>query len=296
LSRATSAPSKAFLLTPHPFIYVAALRRSGSKLIARALTSWPRSYILLEPGLAIPTMRAKPEPVELLASLGLDLAAATRAVHQRPPAARPKAVVDQILTPLRRQVPVVGVKEIRHQAAESALDALGPDTRVIVLVRDPRGILDSLRRKEAWRDRPIELPGGLSPASLADHLREQFAAQRRMLETRRACALRYEDLCERPDLVASVRRFCGLPEDLDADLDRLEGHERGARGDRIVSEATDRWRHDDEHAAEHTDVFRRLAEECGYWGYEVSGDRTSRPPGPPHQTTTPIFGPPSTDC
>lgn len=241
-------------------------------------------------------MRAKPEPVELLASLGLDLAAATRAVHQRPPAARPKAVVDQILTPLRRQVPVVGVKEIRHQAAESALDALGPDTRVIVLVRDPRGILDSLRRKEAWRDRPIELPGGLSPASLADHLREQFAAQRRMLETRRACALRYEDLCERPDLVASVRRFCGLPEDLDADLDRLEGHERGARGDRIVSEATDRWRHDDEHAAEHTDVFRRLAEECGYWGYEVSGDRTSRPPGPPHQTTTPIFGPPSTDC
>ncbi len=266
---------------PHPFLYVAALRRSGSKLLARALTSWPHSYVFLEPGIAIPTMRAKPEPTELLSGLGLDLAAATEAVHRQSPEHRPAAVVREVLVPLRNHVPVVGVKEIRHAAAESALDAMGPETRVVVLVRDPRGILDSLRRKEAWRSTPIELPGGLSPASLADHLRDQFAAQRRMLEHRVACAVRYEDLCERPTMIGAIRRFCGLPQDLAADLDRLEGHETGARSGGIDAEVCDRWRSDPSHAAEAEEIFERLGDECAYWGYGVDGERVDVPPGPP---------------
>jgi hypothetical protein len=271
-------------LTPPPFIYVAALRRSGSKLVARALTNWPKSYVLLEPGLAIPTLRAKPEATALLAEFDLDLLAASESISRRPPDARPAAVVQEILAPLREVVPVVGVKEIRHQAADLALDALGADTRVVVLVRDPRGILDSLRRKEAWRTRPIELPGGLSPASLADHLREQFAAQRRMLDRRPACAIRYEDLCERPTMMAAIRRFCGLPENLDADLDRLDGHEVGARGGGIDADACDRWRSDEPHADEAAEIFDLLRDECDYWGYGARGDRTETPPGPPTHT------------
>jgi hypothetical protein len=266
---------------PHPFLYVAAWRRSGSKLLARGLTRWPTSYVFLEPGIAIPTMRAKPEPTTLLAEFGIDLSAAAAMVQSLPSDQRPAAVVRTVLAPLRRKVPVVGVKEIRHQAADLALEALGPDTRIVVLVRDPRGVLDSLRRKEAWRDRPIELPGGLGPASLADHLREQFVAQQRLIETHPSCVVRYEDLCERPRLIESIRRFCGLPADLDADLDRLDGHEIGARGDGIVPDASERWRQDQAHAAEYDEIHDRLADVCRYWGYGKDGHRTPEPPGPP---------------
>lgn len=266
---------------PKPFVYLAALRRAGSKLLARALTRWPESYVLLEPGLAMPTMRAKTEPTRLLGEIGLDLPALATEVRAAAPERRPDRAVRSILEPLRRHVPLVGVKEIRHAKADLVLDALGPDTRVVVLVRDPRGILDSLRRKEPWRDRPIELPGGLGPSSLAEHLREQFASQRRMLETRTAVAVRYEDLCQRPSLVKDVRRFCGLPEDLDADLWRLDGHEPGARGDRIGNPSFDSWRTDDEHASWFEELRERLDEDCAYWGYRRTGERDSVPPGPP---------------
>lgn len=269
---------------PLPFLYLAALRRSGSKVMARALTAWPSRYVFLEPGLAMPTMRAKPEPTELLAELGMDLPALTAAIHRLPPEDRPAAAVRTVFAPLRERVPLVGVKEIRHAHADLVLDAMGPETRIVVLVRDPRGILDSLRRKEAWRENPIEFDGGLSPAALADHLREQLDAQRRMLETRTALAVRYEDLCTDPSVLDSVRAFCGIRGDRTDDLWRLDGHEHGAHGDRVGNVDLDRWRHDEPHADEAAEIHQRLADECAYWGYPASGDRTPRPPGPPPRT------------
>lgn len=264
-----------------PFLYLATQRRSGSKMIARLLTHWPTSYIFLEPGMALRRFRGKQEAAMLLAQKGIDLPDVSGKIAALPPRKRTAAALRWVLQPLREQGVLVGIKEIHHDCWEEVVSAMGADAKIVVVVRDPRGILDSLRRKQELRKRPPSLPGGLSPRSLAKHLHVVYAAQKRMLETGKAVGIRYEDLCANPTCMADLRRWCGLPADGPGELWRCRETDRELHGDNISSKSAHRWRSDMTHEKEYDQTFALLEEECEYWGYERFGERAAIPPGPP---------------
>ena len=56
-----------------PFVYIASLRRTGSTVLAEALTSCPTSFIFREPELGRGRFNLRPGDAELFADHGVDL-------------------------------------------------------------------------------------------------------------------------------------------------------------------------------------------------------------------------------
>lgn len=135
----------------HPFVYIASLRRTGSTVLAEALTRLPYSFIFPEPQLCRGRFKIREENAALFEEGHDDISAFQRrhgrsswlsAIKARLTGTNP-SLVDafkrELLPRLTDCVMQIGVKEIHHEGWRN-YTASFPDTRIVLTARDPRDI------------------------------------------------------------------------------------------------------------------------------------------------------------
>lgn len=267
-----------------PFVYIASLRRTGSTVLAEALTSFPTSFIFREPELGRGRFNLRPGDAELFEIHGVDLNAFqdqfagrtfSRAIRSRLMGRLPSLVgifKSEVIDKLSGVVSQFGVKEIRHQGWESYLEHF-PDRRVILTGRDPRDIYISVyhrvrQGKGTWQ-------GPLTPRALADNLMTEFARQLEIAKGGEFLRIKYEDLCTDPSVVQKALRFVGSPLFSPGGVggfnaenpDRRE--EAELHGGKITDKRVRRWASETDRklldAAKET--YALMGEYCEFWGY-----------------------------
>jgi hypothetical protein len=258
-----------------PFIYIAALRRSGSNLLSEALTLPPVSYILREPGFSRGKFAVKPNDAAHFAQSGIDL----NGFHERlmknvvvQKGSRRKGntaadmFIDELLPQLRQASGQVGIKEISHRNWIRYLERL-PDVRIILLGRDPRDIYLSLVQKS--RERTVRWRGPMSPESVAADLFRHFESQRQMHQQCECLRVRYEDLCDGPTELERIKRF--IDSDI-ADVGIIGGlnrHNAKVHGETITTASVRRWSREADPAlrSQAKRVFELMEEYNRFWSY-----------------------------
>lgn len=270
-----------------PFIYIASLRRTGSTVLAEALTQLPYAFILREPGLGRNKFNFKPADIEVLEPLGIDLRGFARKWGWRPKAAKlvgrhnglvVRAFKKDLIPRFERAIRQVGVKEIRHFGWRHYLRAF-PDMRVVLTARDPRDVYISLHNRlksaegERWR-------GEFNPATVAADLDAQFRMQLEMAQAAPSIKIRYEDLCTDPVSIEPVKAFVQSPVPAMGNVGGFLGSnprrqdEFALHGNRITDQRVNRWQREAnaDLLAQAQEAFDRMDEYCKYWGYAKSGD------------------------
>ena len=197
-------------LLPRATVYIAALPRSGSTMLANLLSSPPDHWVLVEPGLH----RAQPSP-NLRNQLDRFVSAAAPAASEAPPAAPTAAGRRLLFKQLADLLPTLGawgVKEVDTDHRD-AIAYLRP-TKTIVLVRDIRDALLSLLEKQSMFGRHW------SPAGYMEYLRDCCTALISLAGDQdpntRVC--RYEDLVSSPGERQALADWLSWP--LDGDISR----------------------------------------------------------------------------
>ncbi len=256
-----------------PFIYIGALRRSGSTILAELLTDAPSSFIFREPRVARGVFDIKPGDAELMAGYGIDL----HAFAKRWTGPRRRWVIRgfrrELYPALLTRFQQVGVKEISHRKWRR-YDAAFPGMKIIVLARDPRDIYLSLLDRAHKGTTPAqELV--VTPQAAADEINRQFIYQGQMVERRGAMRITYEELCTDPGAFARVRDFCQSPLERPGGAggfnagNRARADEAARHGGHVTPSRVARWKTEaDAHRRAAADeVFRLTPEFCAFWGY-----------------------------
>ena len=255
-----------------PFIYIAALRRTGSTVLSEALTLAPYSFIFREPGLGVGVFKVKSNDAEFFIKHGIDLYVFQKEVAKINPKSTVEYFYEKLLPKLDGLISQVGIKEIQHKHWEKVF-RLFPDMKVILTARNPMDIYIShynrvLNDKGKFRD--------LEPKGVATHLNEQFQKQLEMFEAADCMKVRYEDFCTNPSVYNEVKSFVssGIPQ-IGAvgsfntgNPKRVEEYE--LHKDSITDKRVNRWQHekDENILRDARKVFNLMAEYCKFWGYE----------------------------
>jgi hypothetical protein len=277
-----------------PTVFIAALPRTGSTLLAELLTSLPTSFVFREPGLARGECKIKPDDAERFAPLGIDLnafahnAAKPRGVLRRTPSELVSAFASDLLPALRRIVGQIGIKEVDLAGWERYLQHL-PDIRVVLLGRDPRDVYLSLadRTKMGFGfagERGSEPGAGgfpIDPERAAAHINGQFTHQRALADR---CAadgvptlkLTYEQLVTDPEIFETVRTFTDSPLTEPGDAGALNAtnprrrHEADLHDGAVTTRRLERWRQlatTDPARGGAEATFALLDDYNAFWGY-----------------------------
>ncbi|KFI23324.1 sulfotransferase [Nitrosococcus oceani] len=257
-----------------PFIYIAALRRTGSTMLSEALTALPCSFIFREPHFGGNNFSLKPGDADRLRPWGVELEQLreqwleTR--DERPILA---ALQEELLSKFSPLIQQWGVKEIRHRNWRRYYQQF-PEMKVILTGRDPRDIYISLfyRQKAGygrWR-------GPYNPELVAADLNVEFQRQLEMAAAIDCLPVRYEDLCQDSQTFEKIKRFVKSPLPGTGDIGGfLSKGKPGKRieyqlhGKRITAQRVRRWQAETNAAlvGEAEQVFELMADYCHYWGY-----------------------------
>lgn len=280
-----------------PLIIIAALRRTGSTVLAEALTQLPYSFIFVEPGLCRNRFHIRPPDAAQLALLNIDLEAfaschatsgwksALRGLTRRAtggPPALLAAFKRDLLPRLTAAIGQVGIKEIVLDGWRAYIDSF-PDARVLITGRDPRDIYLSLHDrvtsgKGSWQ-------GPLTPITVADHLLTQFQQQLEICRVAKGMPVQYERFCSTPALLAEIKAFVRSPLPATGQIGQFtESNPRRAaeaalHGGRISRHRVARWHRepDPQRRAAAQETFDRMPSYCEFWGYRrelpADGDR-----------------------
>ncbi len=252
-----------------PFLFIAAMPRSGSTLLAGMLTRKPHAVILSEPGF----QRGIHHNLEQFKDIpGVEIGRLAR--HRGRPrkmlAAFRRQVVPQILKTYRR----LGVKECfldNWRLYEEFFD----DVRYIILARDPRDVMLSVLdygehadwHKKMWADRSDE--------HIAAQFSRTWSHQLDMLNSSNCLRVRYEDLCRGKVGFSAIAKFCGLDFDEPGSVSQsLEAFpwrawEIERHSGRLTESAVHRWKEEtDETRLQRVHSLAKLMSDyCGFWGY-----------------------------
>jgi hypothetical protein len=263
-----------------PFVYIAALIRSGSTLLSELLTQLPYSYVFHEPHLgrnlltwdAVDLARWREKGVNLDRRQGpIKLAALLyRALKVRP---------DFVLQTVRRgafreaarHAIQLGVKETRNDGWRQYLRHF-PNLKVLLTGRDPRDVYLSLHERKFQNP---QIVGMLKPENLAADLMREFRFQMEMRGAVDCLAVRYEDLCTDPGLLLSVKNFIGSPIPDSGpvgafmQLKAEKRREYDLHGGRVSARQVDRWRRekDPQALAGAWELHKRMQPYVDFWGY-----------------------------
>ena len=267
-----------------PFVYIASLRRTGSTVLAEALTSFPTSFIFREPELGQGRFNLRPGDAELFAAHGVDLNAfqdqfagrsIVRSIRTRVSGRLPSLVPafkSHVMEPLAGVVSQWGVKEIRHEGWESYFEQFS-EIRTILTGRDPRDIYISLHHrvrqgKGTWK-------GSFTPRAVADDLLSEFARQLGMAKRGDCLLIKYEDLCTDPSVVQEALRFVESPLVSPGGVGGFNAEnpyrreEAALHGGEITDKRVRRWASETDRqlldAANET--FALMGAYCEFWGY-----------------------------
>lgn len=268
-----------------PFVYIASLRRTGSTVLAEALTALPHSFIFVEPQFGGNRWSIKPGDTELLAPFGVDLDARR---EQWLAAGRSPHALDvlrkQIMAPLSGRIGQFGVKEIRHEGWRAYHRAF-PDMRIVLTARDPRDIYISLYHRQrqglgTWK-------GDYTPRRVADDLNTQFAFQMEMHAAGPTLRVRYEDFTADAAQIERIKSFIDSPippasvGEIGGFLSRAPGRAEEARlhAGSITTQRTGRWREepDSRLREEAVSILGLMSEYAAFWGYGAEATGCVRP-------------------
>jgi hypothetical protein len=256
-----------------PFIYIGALRRTGSTMLCEALTRLPHSIVFNEPNIAFRRFVIRGNEAQLLLGKGIDL----HKLIARWSIGRRRLLLTgfrhQIVPAIARQVSQVGIKEIFHANWRHVLRSF-PGMKIVLTARDPRDIYLSLRARydsgaAIWK-------GEFSPARVAASLNEEFHYQLEMFRENTVFKARYEDLCLDTDLFRQVFEF------VESDLTEVgklgslltADDKRVAEGELHDGKVTDqrvaRWKKEKSEKLldESFQVLNAMPEFCEFWHYQ----------------------------
>ena len=268
-----------------PFVYIASLRRTGSTVLAEALTSFPTSFIFREPELCHGRFNLGQGDASLFDGYGVDLNAfrrrfagrtISRAIRSRLMGRLPSLVgtfKSEVIEKLSDVVSQFGVKEIRHKGWESYLQYF-PCTRIILTGRDPRDIYISMHRRA---QKGIPWGGGtFTPELVAEELLADFRYQREMADNYPCLKIKYEALCRDPGLFDKIREFAESPLEGIGEVGFFTGmhplrrDEYDLHTNRVTDQAVNRWERESDSRllGEAQETFDRMGEYSEFWGYE----------------------------
>jgi len=265
-----------------PFIYIAALRRTGSTVLSEALSLLPYSFIFREPNLGMNVFSIAQNDAKIFMKLGINLK--TFYKHHRIMVVLKRRLGDNqgymikvfknnLLPKLKEHVLQIGVKEIRHDHWRRYQHHF-PDMRILLTGRDPRDIYISLYNR--YKRGKADWSGIFSPEKVADDLNNQFRHQIEMYKETDCFKLRYEDICINPNLIFSkVKSYIKSPilkigtvgsflENTPKRRDEYEVHKNQITNKRIY-----RWKYEKDQklisASQRT--FDLMPDYCDFWGY-----------------------------
>lgn len=267
-----------------PFVYIAALRRSGSTVLSELLTSPPTSFIFREPNLARGKYEPHPDDTETLRPLGADPAAFharwsgwwRRRVARNAPKRLVRAFRDELVKPLHTSVEQIGVKEIAHEGWERYAEVF-PEMRVLVLGRDPRDVYLSMldRRRKGLGQLVGET---LTPERAAELLLPEFEHQRAMERALPTLRITYERLCTDPTAFDDVCTHTDSPLTAPGTAGQFNEknpqrqEEAAIHAGALTAKRIDRWRslEDDATRAACAEMYERMRTYAEFWGYPAS--------------------------
>lgn len=263
-----------------PFIYIAALRRTGSTVLSESLTSFPNSFIFREPKLGRKVFTVKSNDAELFHMHGIDLKAFSARWSGNSLADRitgrnriMHAFQNELMPQLLSVLEQVGVKEIHHRGWQFYADAF-PEMKVVLTARDPRDIFISTYYRV--REGKDHFRRGFSARELARDLNRDFRQLLRMSETLPFMKVTYEDFCSDTALLDKVKVFVGSRVDGTgragqfniANPNRIA--EARVHDGKVTSTRVARWKQEKDAnlVREAHRVFDRMQEYVEFWGYE----------------------------
>ena len=257
-----------------PFIYIAALRRTGSTVLSEALSQLPYCFIFREPHLHRNRFVVKSEDDTRLDEYGVNLNWFSRkcAIKAKFGGDTVRAFTRELVPRLLRNVQQVGIKDIHPKIWRRFHEAF-PDMKVVLNARDPRDIFLSLHHRLANNKGRWE--GELVPQRVADSLNEEFAHQRDIADTCDTITVRYEDLCTDPQQIERVKAFtgCAAPDVQSVGQFNASNRERQdeyeLHGNTITDKRVRRFEQepDAELVAAARSMIQLMPEFCEFWGY-----------------------------
>ena len=248
-----------------PFIYIASLRRTGSKLISEALSLYPYSFIFREPRLGSGRFKARPVDVEILGNHGVDPRTFQHRITGVERGLAPEHFRKVVLPELLRVFFQIGIKEIRHKQWRNVHKAF-PDMRVILTGRDPRDIYLSLYHKFIERRKP-HVP--ITPETVAQDLEREFWYQLEMFDTLKCLKVRYEDFCTNSELFGSIKAFVESDIPGIGMIGQLSKFDYLIHGYTLTDKRVCRWKNEPDKRilSEAQQVFDYLQDYCKFWEY-----------------------------
>lgn len=267
-----------------PFIYIAALMRTGSTLISEMLTRVPQSFIFREPHIGKNDFQPKPGDVEMLQACGINLARILLLrryiafLHRRlrlfgwPQDYMVRVLKNCILESMPLANAQIGVKEIRNQGWENYWQHF-PDMKVILTGRDPRDIYISTyyHRRRQGKEETV------SPQAIANELKKEFRVQLQIDDRADCLQVRYEDLCQDTTIVDEVKDFVKSPISKTGRIGQfnvkhpIRWEETQVHGGQITAKCVSRWRNEDDTALvqDAKRCFRLMPAYVEFWKYKL---------------------------
>lgn len=257
-----------------PFVYVGALRRTGSTLLAELLTSLPDSLVFHEPELGENRFRVDARLIERLRGMGIDLEAFRRRWGGRARFLSMGAFKHELLPELAAKIGQVGVKEVANDHWRRYAYHF-PEMKTLLTARDPRDVYLSIHQRRL--EGKASWSGEFTPAAVAAELDGQFRYQVELFESTDSLKVRYEDLCTDDGTYERVKAFVGssIPRagaiggHLAATPNRQE--EMALHGGEVTARRVNRWREevDEGLRKEAQRTLELMPEYCRFWGYEA---------------------------
>jgi hypothetical protein len=240
-------------------------------MLAAILSKPPISHFFVEIGLN----RGMTHGFDQLARINADFSRLL-APCARDPDGMIRVFGNKILPQLSKLFSHIGVKECFHDSWQ-LYRKLPNEVRFVVLARDPRDVMLSVLdygsqvewHRKMWADRGDEY--------VAFRHNAIWAQQREMIDEANAFPLRYEDLCQEPEMFAKLCRFCELPLDQPAVAGGWVEHypwrhweiEKHGSND-IGTASVLRWKSEtnSDHSRRAMRVGELMRDYCKYWGYE----------------------------
>lgn len=249
-----------------PFIYIASVRRTGSKMLAELLSEPPSSFIFREPRLVKGRLCLTRKNIpNIFAERGIDLFQLSIEMRAR----QPEDAVHFFRTYLEQNQGImvqVGVKEIQHKGFEIVSNAF-PAMKVIVTARDPRDIYLSMYHRRdhlaaigrPWAD----------PEILAENVNEEFQRIITLIKQHDSLIVRYEDLVTKSSVLQGIRTFAESDTSGQALLGMTSPEIAAQHGNQVRQTRTQLWRteRDSDAIAGSKRAFALMREYAEFFGY-----------------------------
>ncbi len=258
-----------------PFIFIAAMPRSGSTLLCGILTRKPEIIILSEPAF----QRGEYRELDQYSVIPGFCPQKVKSFEGNP-AKMLMGFKDKLLPQISKFYERAGVKECFLDNWKEYLKIFSK-IKFIVLVRDPRDILLSTLdfgdhvswHRQMWADQATD--------SIAERYYRTWQFQKEIMASQDYLAVRYEDLCLSEASLNRVTDYCGLsPSAFKEAVSAVTGSypyrlwEIEKHNGRLGSESVFRYRREKnvarlKRAHEFAEKFRDYSR---HWGYEESCD------------------------